>query len=84
MEKKSAPLSQTQLGIYFDCLNMQEAGAYNRHFLFTLDDDIDLHRLAAAIEKAITAHPAMNVRIVERDGEPFQEFIVENYHQLRK
>lgn len=31
---KSAPLSQTQLGIYLDCLNMQDAGAYNGHFFF--------------------------------------------------
>ena len=60
---------------------MQDAGAYNRHFLFTLDDSIDLYRLAAAIEKAVAAHPAMNVRIVERDGEPFQEFSAEDYHQ---
>ena len=81
MVKKIAPLSQTQLGIYLDCLSMGEAGAYNRHFLFTLDDSIDLNRLAGAIEKAIAAHPAMNVRIAERDGEPFQEFGAEDYHQ---
>lgn len=74
-------MSQTQLGIYFDCLNMQDAGAYNRHFLFTLDESIDLYRLDGAIEKAVAAHPAMNVRIVERDGEPFQEFSAEDYHQ---
>ena len=41
MIKKSAPLSQTQLGIYFDC--MQEASAYNVHRILTLDADIDLH-----------------------------------------
>ena len=81
MEKKIAPLSQTYLGIYFDCLNMQESGAYNRHFLFTSDDEIDLYRLVAAIEKAVSTHPAINVRIVERNGEPFQKFSAEDYHQ---
>ena len=42
---------------------------------------IDLYRLAGAIEKAVASHPAMNVRIAERDGEPFQEFSAEDYHQ---
>lgn len=46
---KSAPLSQTQLGSYFDSLNMQDAGSYNGHFLLTLDNEIDMKRLAAAL-----------------------------------
>ncbi|MBR3747150.1 MAG: AMP-binding protein, partial [Selenomonadaceae bacterium] len=74
-------MSQTQLGIYLDCLSMQDAGAYNTHVLFTLDDGIDLNRLAAAIEKTVTAHPSMFVRLVERDGEPVQEFVTEDFHQ---
>ncbi len=78
MATKTAPLSQTQLGIYLDS---QEAGAYNGHFLLTLDNEIDMDKLARAIEKAVAAHPAIFVRIVERDGEPVQEFGVENYQQ---
>ncbi|MBQ6909907.1 MAG: hypothetical protein IJQ29_07295, partial [Synergistaceae bacterium] len=65
------PLSQTQLGIYLDCVRRGE-GAYNGHFLYTLDNNIDMKRLAAAIDKAVAAHPYMNVRIAERDGEPVQ------------
>ena len=76
MEKKTAPLSQTQLGIYLDS---QEAGAYNGHFLLTLSDEIDMERLASAIEKAVAAHQAIFARIVERDGEPVQELSAENY-----
>ena len=68
MTKKSAPLSQTQLGIYFDC--MQDASAYNVHRILTLDAGIDLHRFAAAIDKAVAAHPSILARIVEQDGEP--------------
>ena len=81
MAKKIAPLSQTQLGIYLDCLNMQDAGAYNGHFLLMLDNGIDMNRLAAAIEKAVAAHPAIFVRIVEQDVETLQEYGAENYHQ---
>ena len=62
---KNAPLSQTQWRIYLDCLSMQESGAYNGHFLFTLDNSTDMNRLATAIEKVVAAHPAIFVRIVE-------------------
>jgi len=61
MEKIFAPLSQTQLGIYFECLRMNDKLAYNRHFLFTLDNSIELNKLARAIEKAVNAHPYMFV-----------------------
>ena len=78
---KIAPLSQTQLGIYVDCLNMRDAGAYNGHFLLTLDNAVDMKKLAAAIEKAVAAHPSIFVRLAERDGETFQEIVAESYHQ---
>lgn len=81
MEKKVAPLSQAQLGIYLDCLNREDACAYNGHFLWTLDYRIDLSQLATAIEKAVEVHPSINVRIVERDGEPFQEYSTGTYFQ---
>ena len=42
---------------------------------------MDLNRLAVTIEKTVAAHPSIFVRIDERDGEPFQEFVSENYHQ---
>ena len=47
MAKKTAPLSQTQLGIYLDS---QEACAYNGYFLLTLSDEIDMNRRARVIE----------------------------------
>ena len=81
MAGKSAPLSQTQLGIYFDCLNMQDASAYNVHRILTLGSSIDLNRFAAAIEKAVAAHPSMFVRVVEQNGEPLQQYDAESYHQ---
>lgn len=55
--EKIAPLSQTQLGIYFDCLNMA-ATAYNMHTLIELDAAVDMNRLAAAIEKVVAARTA--------------------------
>lgn len=60
---------------------MQEAGAYNVHRILTLDNGIDLNRLAAALEKAVAAHPSLFVRIVEQDGEPVQQYVAEDYRQ---
>ena len=56
------PLSQTQLGIYLECGRIGK-GAYNGHFLYTLDRSLDMKRLAGAIEKTVQAHPYMEVRI---------------------
>ena len=82
MQQKSAPLSQTQLGIYFECMRMNDKLAYNRHYLFTLDNSIDMERLAGAIERVVAAHPYINVRIAEVDGEPRQILEhVEKYQQ---
>ena len=50
-------LSQTQLGIYLDCMKRGE-GTYNGHFLLTLDNNIDMKKLASAIDKAVAAHPS--------------------------
>ena len=82
MKINYVPLSQTQLGIYFDCVRMGE-GAYNRHFLFTIDDSIDMKRLASAIEKAVKAHPYMNVKIIEQDGEP-RQYIPEELEEYKQ
>lgn len=60
---------------------MQDKGAYNGHFLLTLDENIDMNRLAAAIEKAVAAPPSIFVRVTEKDGEPYQEFSAEDYNQ---
>ena len=62
MKNNSVPLSQTQLGIYLECLRMGK-GAYNRHYFYTIDERIDMKRLAAAFEETVKANPSMDVRI---------------------
>ncbi|MEN6390036.1 MAG: amino acid adenylation domain-containing protein [Syntrophomonas sp.] len=53
------PLTQTQLGIYLECLRDEKSTVYNIPMLFKLGDGVDASRLAAAIEAAIDAHPYM-------------------------
>ncbi|MEN6327614.1 MAG: amino acid adenylation domain-containing protein, partial [Syntrophomonas sp.] len=53
------PLTQTQLGIYLECLRDEKSTFYNIPMLFKLGDGVDVSRLAAAIEAVIDAHPYM-------------------------
>ena len=61
-KNKRVPLSQTQSGMYFESVRMGGC-AYNGHYLYTLDESLDMERLAQAIEKTVQAHPYMEVRI---------------------
>ena len=84
MEIKSnkIPLSQTQLGIYFESVRMGGC-AYNRHYLYTLDKSLDMERLAKAIEKTVQAHPYMEVRISQDSSGEITQSISESqppYH----
>ena len=80
--REKVPLSQTQLGIYFECMRM-DGCAYNWHSLYTLDKNIDMERLARSVEKVVLAHPYMEVRISD-DGGGLAQYIPETkspYHQ---
>ena len=80
---EKVPLSQTQLGIYFESVKMGGC-AYNNQFLYTLDKSIDMDRLAYAIEKTVQAHPYMEVRISQDSTGTITQSIPESesqYHQ---
>ena len=59
----SAPLSQTQLGIYLECRMDETSDKYNIPFLLKGGADADENRLANAIKKAVDAHPSMKCSI---------------------
>lgn len=66
-----APLTQTQLGIYFESIMHEGEAFYNTPKLFRLDSSLSLERLARALETAVAAHPVLGVRIrQEADGTP--------------
>ncbi len=60
---RTFPLTQTQMGIYATCVNSQEEGNYNIDVLYSLTDDIDLNRLASAIDKVVECHPYLKSRL---------------------
>ncbi|MBR4501085.1 MAG: amino acid adenylation domain-containing protein [Clostridia bacterium] len=59
----SAPLTQTQLGIYLECRMDETSDKYNIPFLLKMTEDADEKRLAEAIRTAVEAHPAMKCSI---------------------
>ena len=62
------PLSQTQMGIYLACQNIDEnSGNYQITFLCHLPDSIDVTVLAKALTIVVDAHPYIKSRIVLSD-----------------
>ncbi len=59
----SAPLTQTQLGIYLECRMDETSNKYNIPFLLRLSRDTDPERLAGAIRRAVEAHPFMKCSV---------------------
>lgn len=71
---KNYNLTQPQLGVFYSEQNNMANTSYNLCFLNHLDKDIDLERLAKAIEKTVEAHPILQSRIVmNQDCEPTLE-----------
>ena len=62
-EALSAPLTQTQLGVYLECRMDETSDKYNIPFLLKVGRDADAERLAGAIRAAVEAHPAMKCSI---------------------
>ena len=76
--KNTAPLSQSQLGIYAECVHHENEVFYNLPFLYVFDGSIDADRLCRAIEATIQAHPVFFTRIELNDeGEPLQTIDLE-------
>ncbi|MDO4539395.1 MAG: condensation domain-containing protein, partial [Coriobacteriales bacterium] len=55
--REEYPLSQTQQGIFVECLRMPGSTAYNIPLLYKLDERVDIERLHSALTKALLAHP---------------------------
>ena len=82
-QQKDYPLSQTQLGIYVECMSRQGEVAYNNGMLFQLNPAIDADQLSKACETVVEAHPFIKTRLfVDSQGDPRQlRNDAEPYHQ---
>jgi len=67
------PLTQNQLGVYFDCLKHPEKLSYNLPKRIEFSSPIDADKLKSSISKAIDNHPYLKTKIVMNDGEVYQQ-----------
>ena len=82
--KKSSPLSQSQIGIYAECMDHENEVFYNLPFLFVFDGSLDADRLCRAIETTIKAHPTFFTRIeLSDEGEPLQTIDTDEVSSFR-
>ncbi|RAP44129.1 MAG: hypothetical protein BZ135_08700, partial [Methanosphaera sp. rholeuAM6] len=67
------PLTQNQLGVYFECLKNPDKLSYNLPKRIDFGFDVDSQRLKDSIVKAINNHPYLKTAIVMRDGTVYQQ-----------
>lgn len=67
-EKAFYPLTDSQLGVFLECLQSPESVMYNIPFCFTAPKDVDADKLKKALETMVNHYPVLNVSIVEKDG----------------
>lgn len=73
LEKRNKyPLTQTQLGIYVECMMDPNAVFYNLPGYFALDAETPIDKLCESVKKVIHAHPSVKCKIcTEENGDTF-------------
>ncbi|MBR1469605.1 MAG: amino acid adenylation domain-containing protein [Prevotella sp.] len=72
-----APLSQSQLGIFTECLQNPEKNLYQISFLYKISKNIDLDKLMQAICKAAELHPFLCARIRLNDEGVAEQYVAD-------
>ncbi len=71
-KRERYPLTQTQLGIYVECMMNPESVFYNLPGSFSFDASMDAEKLCRAVRKVLDAHPAVKCSIrTGEDGDTF-------------
>ena len=80
---KMYPFTQTQLGIYMECIKQTGEAVYNNPRLFKIDPAICMENLAKALEEVIKAHEYIKAQIlIDEDGNPRQHRVNVPYRQV--
>jgi amino acid adenylation domain-containing protein len=66
------PLSTSQMGVYFECVQDPASTVYNIPVLIDLAPSTDVRRLETALKTVIDAHPVSKGRIAERGRDVVQ------------
>ena len=63
------PLTFQQTGVYFDCMKAPQETMYNIPMLWTFPGEVSAQALKEAVEKVLAAHPALQSRFEQKDGQ---------------
>ncbi|WP_414469030.1 amino acid adenylation domain-containing protein [Methanobacterium sp. ACI-7] len=72
-KQKFYPLTQNQLGVYFDCIKNPEKLTYNLPKIMRFKNDIDALKLKNTLLEIIDRHPYIKTRFMMKNGEVYQE-----------
>lgn len=63
------PLTENQLGVYYECKQNPDVIKYTMPTTVRFDSDVDANKLKQAVIDTIEAYPYLKTRIVNHDGE---------------
>ncbi len=69
-ERKEFVLTDSQMGVYLECVNDPQATMYNIPMCCELPGDIDMQQFKAAVKQVISMHPSFGMNIALSKGEP--------------
>lgn len=70
VERESYVLTDSQLGVYLECISAPQATMYNIPMCCELPADIDVTKFKDAVKKAVAMHPSFAVNIALDAGTP--------------
>ena len=62
------PLTENQLGVYYECMQNQDEIIYIIPSIITFDKSIDAYKLKRAVIDTVEAHPYLKTRIITTDN----------------
>jgi len=68
--RREYPLTDSQMGVYLECVGDPEATMYNIPMCCELPEDIDVDRFKKAVEGAVASHTSFGVNITLSKGTP--------------
>ena len=69
-ERKEYALTDSQMGVYLECVNDPQATMYNIPMCCELPADIDMDKFQDAVKKAVSMHPSFGINIGLSKGMP--------------
>jgi non-ribosomal peptide synthetase component F/aryl carrier-like protein len=75
------PLTQSQMGVYYECVKNPDSVIYNIPVCVTINKDMEISALEKALSEIINAHPALRARLFMKGDEVWQSYTDETSHE---